>query len=200
MQIGEGLQFKVYAGGYYVFKQLKTHREMNIYLLKRPWRWYTLFFNIIHSRDITGLAFSRFQNVFNEVQKSKIPGHIFANISVQGNFYRQRRCELIKSFTTQKQVDDFIELNLTLWEYGFFEYVFNFHRNCGYLGNEMVLFDFGEMMLDKAEAIEKMRQKPWFKSLSYRFHISKDIKPYYDGQCKKYFTKGIMNKLWRSRC
>lgn len=199
----EGMQFKVQIYEDKVIKRLKTRNQQRLFMLnisRRPWQIYTILFNLIKSKDIVGRADQRIFGIMKAIAKSRMPKILLANAKINGSVITQTRCRPITRIVTKEGVDKFIALNLELWKYGFFEYVFNFHRNCGIIKNKMVLFDFGEMMLSEEEALKKMEQKPWFKSLSFRFHLHKDIKQYYIEQCNKHFTKENLTKLWRSKC
>lgn len=199
MQVKEGMQFKVQIYEDKVIKILKDRTQQKLYMLnifRRPWQIYTIIFNLIKHKDIIGKADIRISRIMDAVKKSRIPKKLFADAKINGPVITQTKCRPINRISKKESVDKFIELNLQLWKYGFFEYVFNFHRNCGAIKKNIVLFDFGEMMLDKEEVLKKMEEKPWFKSLSYRFHLSRKAKKYYRQECKKHFTRENLNKLW----
>lgn len=189
--IKQGQQFTAVIRNGNVCKFIDVKR----FNLIKPWTLYTSLFHAFHrekKRDIL--------EIIAAIKSSNIPKRTFSNIRFLKDIILQDECVPIKKITTKRQVDDFMQLNLTLWKYGFFEFVFNFHRNCGYLKKKMVLFDIGEMMIDKEEVLKKMRQKPWFKSLSYRFFLDKSIKPYYEEQCNHFFNEAYLSLIWRSEC
>jgi hypothetical protein len=103
-------------------------------------------------------------------------------------------------------IDKMIQLNYSLWEYGFFEFVFK-PENMGVRqskhGLDVIWMDAAEYItdLDQAEAI--LKEKHWLHPLMTHkvdyTYLPSILHEYYAEACEKAFTADILHKRWRRK-
>ena len=102
-------------------------------------------------------------------------------------------------FEVETIIDDFFELNTSLWEVGVFEKTFDLFRNCGYLsGNQKFLLDLGDITDNFEEACSVLGQERWKDRLDFKV-LDSAAKKYYLNQASKIFEESFIAKIWRKK-
>jgi hypothetical protein len=105
-------------------------------------------------------------------------------------------------------VDQIIQLNYMIWEYGVFEFVFkpeNFGIRMTKTGKpELIWIDLAEHITNYEQAQSILSEKRWLHPLQahkvdYQF-MPLILVDYYADTCNKAFTKKELEKRWRRKC
>jgi hypothetical protein len=86
---------------------------------------------------------------------------------------------------------------LTEWQYGFSDTVFDLTENTGLdRQGRLVLFDFGEVSLDRREVEDVVRQKKWLSSWSFGHDIPASLRSTYASILAKHLTPANLKRYW----
>ena len=108
----------------------------------------------------------------------------------------------------KKVLDQIVQLNFAIWEYGIFEFVFkpeNFGIRMGAQGEpELIWMDLAEHITDLKQAEKILAERRWTHALmphkvDYQFMPS-ILHEYYAEVCDKAFTADALRKKWRKKC
>jgi len=96
--------------------------------------------------------------------------------------------------------DSYIELIYNTWRYGFADTVFNFAVNNSLnMDHNVIQIDFGELIFDKSEIEQNIKNKSWLRSASYTMFPEGELKSYYRNLMERKLTLEKLNKLWKSK-
>ena len=94
-------------------------------------------------------------------------------------------------------LDKYVNLIHKTWQYGFSEAMYNFLGNNGINKNgDVIQSDFGELILDKDVVAQKIRNKRWLKTTSFKNFPEGEVKDYHRTIMDKRMTLENLDRIW----
>jgi hypothetical protein len=89
----------------------------------------------------------------------------------------------------EKLLQEYIRMNLRIWEHGIYERSFNFTLNNGVDKDGNIVFvDLGEFSDDYHALARCLTEKSWMKCWSVEYDLDKDLRNYYLHEAGRKFT------------
>lgn len=194
-------QFNILYMDRFVLKYIKSHEEKIVAIKQSRWK-------DLKEIDIQEMAKNNTIEAIKSirhVKKSILCQDIFGNPSFLSEkaFIQARGVSFLDQLghtnNVKRLIDRFFLLNMELWKFGLFEGTFDFLRNCGTFSEEIDFFiDLGNFINDKNEAIEILESKRWENRLDYLYLCIND-KYYYNELARIFFTRHVINSIWRQK-
>jgi len=151
--------------------------EWDPYTLLRPWEIYS---------DVEK-ASRRRQKAVEQLKESEFDTGVLGNLRFEGKKLFQDRAEpaedVLENFEDFSEkcavVDDYIDLLHEMWCFGFGDKIYNFTINAGYVGEDMIQIDFGELVFSKVKLRQGIEDQKWLIRWVYQKHLEGELKHYF---------------------
>jgi len=126
---------------------------------------------------------------------------------IQDRAYEQDKALPLMRFLTgndvegaKKIIDQYVQHVFTCWALGFSEMTTNLTINHGLNEEgEVILLDIGELLTKKEEVTERLENKLWRTSWTYKYHMRNPaIRNYFDERMEKSMTRLNLEKYWNT--
>jgi hypothetical protein len=209
--IGRGWQYKVYDLGN--DRVLKVERSFIQHYAFGLWEW------IVDSGRKNSLASigSRMRRLhlmnragvryIKQIQKC-LDKRLLGNPTfLEGSNYEQDRVKILADLVPnlsvndlKKIVDDYTDLILKTWQYGFCDGTFNWDSNNGVnRRGELVQVDFGEIIFSKEMVEDMIRNKEWIGCAGDLALRNKELKEYYRSAMDDRVSLSNLHALWGTK-
>ncbi len=199
-KIGQVLQFVVYDKGDRVIKVPTS----NFQIARKLLSWYPSFlFRPFELKRIILNSVKDREDALCGIKRRKIDLSLMANLVVEGREISQDKVEVFGKYIRgcsdkTTMVDKYIDHIYCCWGSGFSDRIYNFTINNGVNSKgDVVLIDFGEITFDRSHVAQKIKERRWGKSWSFKWDLEKGVKDYYDTQMAERLTLGNLERYWR---
>ena len=204
VKIGRGWQYDVFDLGNYVLKIPHSREKMREIILENG-KYNEKELNFFLNKTINDRKIS-----IDGIRKRKIDRSLLSDLLIfNDDICLQKKVKpkgmIIKNYLDAgniekaiKSIDSQVNFNTTCWKNGFSEASYSFTLNNGENYNEKtVLIDFGHITFSKEITANKIKEKKWLKSWSYRKDFDDCLKEYYRIQMEKEITLENLDKYWK---
>lgn len=202
-KIGSGYQFNVY-------------RSDNGKVVKKPKNRLQVLFSVLRdsptyllnptslTQKVNG-TIERRQESLEKISKLNIDNDLIAGTEINNGDIIQNEVKVVQTLLKEEVLDhesviqDYVELLIGCWRYGFSDRVYNFTINNGYRRGKMMLIDIGELHFSKEKVEEDIRQEKWLQQWSYTTDLPPEEKDYYRKYMREKLTVEKLNDVWAKK-
>lgn len=206
--LGEGFYYKVYdLDGGRVFKKLQPYwfsfKKIYDYRRKAGDGVITSLLAAHRARNKEELRLRQIKE-----KMAVIPTYLFANpIFLSDLDYSQDKVTVVSEILAHGHekagkdiVDQYIDLQRTLWSYGVHDTTFKIQQNYGLdINGKLACLDFGEFVYTKEEAIKSLEGMRWQKRGSYKNWPNGVVKDYYTRKMETEITTKNLGSYWNKQ-
>lgn len=109
------------------------------------------------------------------------------------------RLDTVPRQTAELLLGKYVMSNISCWEFGFAEHVFNFSVNNGTDADDnIVLMDFGEITTNYERVADAVTIRKWLGAYSYASFVDEELKAYYAATAEELLSTESLARSWRS--